>query len=79
MPDDSLRARENVAHEIGFCQGALGIDRTIVVMEEGISEPSNITGLTQIRFSRGALIDVQDRIIEAIRQRQQAHAFEVAP
>lgn len=78
MPDGSLRARENVVHEIGFCQGALGIDRTIVVMEQGISEPSNIQGLTQIRFPKGALIDVEARIVEAIQQRQQAHDYAYA-
>lgn len=75
MPDGSLRARENVVHEIGFCQGALGIDRTIIVMEDGIVEPSNITGLTQIRFPRGRLIDIEDRIVNAIQLRQQAHSF----
>lgn len=73
MPDGSLRARENVVHEIGFCQGALGIDRTIIVMEDGVTEPSNITGLTQIRFPRGRLIEIEDRIVSAIQLRQQAH------
>jgi predicted nucleotide-binding protein len=75
MTDGSLRSRENVVHEVGFCQGALGIDRTIVLLEENVSEPSNIAGLTQIRFKRGALIDVEDRIVEALRQRKNAHDY----
>jgi predicted nucleotide-binding protein len=70
----NLRARENVIHEVGFCQGALGIRNTIVVLEEGVSEPSNIAGLTQVRFSRGRLIDAEPRIIEAIQQRRQANS-----
>jgi predicted nucleotide-binding protein len=74
--DGILRARENVVHEVGFCQGALGIAQTIVVLEEGVNEPSNIAGLTQVRFPRGRLIDVEDRIVDVIKQRQQAHAYE---
>jgi predicted nucleotide-binding protein len=75
MEDGSLRARENVVHEVGFCQGVLGIDRTIVLLEEGVSEPSNIVGLTQIRFPVGALIDVESKIVEALEQRRQAHLY----
>lgn len=78
MGDGSLRARENVVHEIGFCQGVLGLENTIIVMEEGISEPSNIAGLTQIRFPRGGLIDIEARIVEALQQRRTAHDYEQA-
>ncbi|KQQ65688.1 TIR domain-containing protein [Microbacterium sp. Leaf320] len=73
--DGGLRARENVVHEVGFCQGALGIENTIVLLEDGVSEPSNITGLTQIRFRRGALIDVEDRIVEVLNQRRQVFEY----
>lgn len=76
MEDGSLRARENVVHEVGFCQGVLGIDRTIVVLEEGVSEPSNIQGLTQIRFPRGRLIDVESQILEALELRRSAHEYQ---
>jgi len=74
--DGTLRARENVVHEVGFCQGALGIPNTIVVLEEGVSEPSNIAGLTQVRFPPGRLIEVEDRIVEVLRQRQQVHNYQ---
>ena len=74
--DGNIRARENVVHEVGFCQGALGIANTIVIMEDGVSEPSNIAGLTQIRFPRGSLIDVEDSIVDALSQRRQAFEFE---
>jgi predicted nucleotide-binding protein len=77
MEDGTARARENVVHEVGFCQGALGIQNTIVVLEENTSEPSNIAGLTQIRFPRGRLIDVEDKILEALNQRKQAYEFRV--
>lgn len=71
----NLRARENVVHEVGFCQGALGIENTIIVLEEHVSEPSNIAGLTQIRFSKGRLIDVEDRIVEVLQQRRQVFDY----
>lgn len=76
MGDGQLRARENVVHEVGFCQGALGIENTIVVLESGVSEPSNIAGLTQIRFSKGNLIEVEGKIVEALEQRRRAFAYE---
>lgn len=75
FPEGTLRARENVVHEVGFCQGALGIENTIVLLEEGISEPSNIAGLTQIRFKKGLLIDIEDKIVEALEQRRRAFEF----
>ncbi|GAA2222636.1 nucleotide-binding protein [Herbiconiux moechotypicola] len=75
MPDGSRRARENVIHELGYCQGVLGIENVIVLLENGVSEPSNILGLTQIRFTRGALIDVEADVIQALGLRRKAHEF----
>lgn len=46
-------ARLNVVHEIGLFQGALGVRRAIVLVEEGCEQFSNIYGLTHIPFSRG--------------------------
>ena len=48
-----LHARPNVIHEIGLFQGHLGLNRAIVLLEEGCSEFSNIIGLSQIRFPTG--------------------------
>lgn len=50
--DATLHARPNVIHEIGLFQGCLGLSRAIVLLEEGCSEFSNISGLSQIRFPR---------------------------
>ncbi|TFD93415.1 hypothetical protein E3T61_04810 [Cryobacterium lactosi] len=75
MADGSMRARENVVHELGYCQGALGIDRTIVLLEEGTSEPSNIAGLTQIRFAKNSLIDAQDKILNTLNLHKRAQDF----
>jgi predicted nucleotide-binding protein len=51
--DGTLHARTNVIHEVGLFQGHLGLRRAIVLLEEGCTEFSNITGLSQIRFPRG--------------------------
>lgn len=50
--DTTKHARENVIHEVGLFQGRLGFRRAIVMLEEGCTEFSNITGLGQIRFPK---------------------------
>jgi predicted nucleotide-binding protein len=51
--DGKLRARMNVIHEAGLFQGRLGFTRSIILLEEGCEEFSNIQGLGQIRFPKG--------------------------
>ncbi len=48
--DGQIRARQNVIHEIGLFQGKLGFNRAIVMMENGVEEFSNISGVQQIRY-----------------------------
>jgi predicted nucleotide-binding protein len=50
--DGRTYARPNVIHESGLFQGKLGTRRAIVMLEEGCSDFSNISGLTQIRFPK---------------------------
>jgi predicted nucleotide-binding protein len=51
--DGTMRARENVVHEVGLFQGRLGFARAIVLVEDGCEEFSNVHGLGQIRFPTG--------------------------
>ncbi len=51
--DKALHARENVVHEAGLFQGRLGLRKTIILLEEGCAEFSNIAGLGQVRFPKG--------------------------
>ena len=51
--DAQLRARPNVIHEVGLFQGHLGLNRAIVLLEDGCAEFSNIIGLSQIRVPPG--------------------------
>jgi predicted nucleotide-binding protein len=53
QPDGTLRARQNVVHEIGLFQGKLGFTKAVVLLEEGTEEFSNIHGVNQIRFPKG--------------------------
>lgn len=64
--DGQIRARENVVHEIGLFQGRLGFRRAIILLEEGISEFSNIKGTAQIRFSKGNIREVFGDVISTI-------------
>ncbi len=54
----SLRARQNVVHELGLFQGRLGFSRAIILLEEGTEEFTNIAGIQQIRFGRGNIREV---------------------
>ena len=47
------RVRENVMHEIGFFQGRYGFDRVSLLYEEGVSLPSNLSGLLYEPFPKG--------------------------
>jgi Predicted nucleotide-binding protein containing TIR-like domain len=55
MKDGKTVARQNVVHEAGLFQGKLGFSRTIILLEDGTEEFSNIHGLQQIRFSKGKI------------------------
>lgn len=55
MADGAVQARTNVVHEAGLFQGRLGFTRAIVLLEDGCAEFSNIQGLGQIRFPKGAI------------------------
>lgn len=53
--DGSRHARENVIHEVGLFQARLGFERAIVMIEDGCESFSNIAGVTQIHFPKGAI------------------------
>ena len=48
----TVRARENVMHEVGYFQGKYGLARVILLHEEGVNIPSNIQGLVYIPFPK---------------------------
>ena len=66
--DGELHARHNVVHELGLFQGRLGFTRAVVLLEEGVSEFSNILGVNQIRFSKGNIRETFGDILATIRR-----------
>ena len=55
MEDGTVRARQNVIHEIGLFQGRLGFTKAIILKEEGTEEFTNIHGVHQVRYSQGKI------------------------
>ena len=64
----SLHARENVIHELGLFQGRLGWRKAIALLEEGVTEFSNIHGLNQIRFKAGNIQETFGEVLATIRR-----------
>lgn len=46
--EDRKRARQNVVFELGFFFGAIGRQRTAVLIDEGVERPSDIDGLVYV-------------------------------
>ena len=68
VSDGTLRARQNVIHEIGLFQGRLGFSRSIVLLEEGADEFSNIQGIDQIRFSKNNIRETFGDVLATLRR-----------
>ena len=60
--EDGMRLiRESVMQEIGYLQGRLGLDRVILVLEEGPVVPSNFDGIC-LQFKHGQISSIFDRL-----------------
>jgi len=68
LNDGNMQARQNVIHEIGLTKSKYGSRRAIILLEEGITEPSNIEGIKQIRFKKGEINTKFGDVIAAIRR-----------
>ena len=63
-----LHARDNVVHELGLFQGRLGWSKAVVLLEEGVSEFSNIHGVQQIRFPKGRIRETFGDILATLKR-----------
>ena len=48
--EGTVRARQNVIHEIGLFQGRVGFKKVVLLKQEGIEEFTNVSGLQYIPF-----------------------------
>lgn len=60
--DGELHARENVIHEAGLFQGKLGFKRSIILLEDGCKNFSNIYGLGYIPFHKNKISDAFEEV-----------------
>lgn len=51
--ESEARVRENVMHEIGFFQGRYGRNAVVLLHEEGVNVPTNLSGVAYIPFPKG--------------------------
>ncbi len=64
--EDEVRARQNVVHETGLFQGALGFRRAIILREHGCESFSNVVGTTELRFDKGRIAEVFGDVVATI-------------
>ena len=68
--DGSLKARDNVIHEVGLFQGKLGMKKAIIILEEGCERFSNIEGLTYIPFYNQDLSTCYEKIRDVLQREE---------
>lgn len=68
MEDGSMRARQNVIHEVGLFQGSLGFHRVFVMMEDGCEKFSNFDGIQWIPFAKGNIREGFGDVLAAIKR-----------
>jgi predicted nucleotide-binding protein len=66
--DGSFHGRQNVMHELGYCQARLGWDRSIILREEGVVLPSNLDGTQYIPFRKGDIDGAMGKVVGALRK-----------
>lgn len=68
MEDGTMRARQNVIHELGMAQVIHGIKNTLVVIEEGCDWPSNIQGIACFPYAK-SIRAINGDIVSALEKR----------
>ena len=66
--DGTIKARPNVIHEIGLFQGRLGFGRAIVLLENETEEFSNLSGIQQLRFTKGNIKEVFGDVLATLKR-----------
>ena len=62
------RTGENVVHETGLFQALLGVERAVVLREDGCRSFANVDGLNELRFSSGRIVEVFGEVVAVLRR-----------
>lgn len=62
------RARENVMHEIGYFHGRYGRPRVILLHEEGVSVPTNLSGIVYVPFPKAMISAAESTLARELRR-----------
>jgi hypothetical protein len=62
------RTGENVVHETGLFQALLGVERAVVLREDGCRSFANVDGLNELRFAPGRIIEVFGEVVAVLRR-----------
>jgi predicted nucleotide-binding protein len=66
----SVRARQNVVHEIGLFQSRLGFNRAILLKQEGVENFTNVDGLQYIPFAENRIEQTFHELIRALKREE---------
>lgn len=66
--DGGMHARENVIHEVGLFQGRLGFAKTLLLLEEGTAEFSNMHGIVYVPFAAGRIKETYGKVLATLRR-----------
>ena len=73
-----MRARQNVIHEIGFCQGKFGRENVLVLRQDTVEEFSNISGIVYEPFQGDNIASTHERIRQELRHAMDGFDRELA-
>lgn len=66
--DGEYRARQNVIHELGLCQGKLGFSRVLPIVQRGVEGLSNLAGTKEVRFAPGEIRGTVGEVLAALKR-----------
>lgn len=65
--EGQARARENVIHEIGYFHGRYGRKNVILLHEDGVNVPSNLSGIVYVPFPKGLVSAAEGALSRELR------------
>lgn len=68
LKNGTMRARQNVIHELGYSQAILGRKNTLIVVEEGCDWPSNIQGIDLFQY-KYSIREIDGDVVAALEKR----------